>query len=160
MKRNFPKNPILARAALIVAIGLAMNTAGAALTDIASSPLSKSGASIVKPNLMFLLDSSGSMDWDFMPDALGGGVAPNDESLCKSSTTTLDKCNDKSDPARAAALSNGIYYDPSVTYTPAVKFDGTSYPSYATWTAVKIDAFGIQSTGTTDLTVNFPDTVW
>jgi len=169
MKRNFPKNTILARAALIVAIGLAMNTAGAALTDIASSPLSKSGASIVKPNLMFLLDSSGSMDWDFMPDALGGGVAPNDENLCKSTGTTLDKCTDKSDPARTAALSNGIYYDPSVTYTPAVKFDGTNYPSYnngsavapiTLWTAVKNDAYGIQFTGTTDLTVNFPDTVW
>ena len=153
MKRTSPTNLILAKAALIVAIGLAMNTAGAALTDLASEPLSKSGSSVVKPNLMLLLDDSGSMDWNYMPDSV------NDDPACKTTGSSLTPCND-ADPPRYSAQFNGIYYNPVITYTPAVKYDGTSYPSYTTWTAVPNDGFGIQSTGTTDLTLNYADNVW
>ena len=37
-------------------------------TDLASVPLVTSSASAVGPNLMMLLDDSGSMDWDYLPD--------------------------------------------------------------------------------------------
>ena len=36
-------------------------------TDIASEPLAQA-ASGVKPNIMFILDDSGSMAWDYLPD--------------------------------------------------------------------------------------------
>lgn len=37
-------------------------------TEIASTPLTNSGSNQVKPNLMFILDNSGSMARDYMPD--------------------------------------------------------------------------------------------
>ncbi len=39
----------------------------AANTDLASEPLAQA-ASGVKPNIMYLLDDSGSMAWDYLPD--------------------------------------------------------------------------------------------
>ena len=36
--------------------------------DLATMPLQTSGSSDVKPNLMFVLDNSGSMGWDYSPD--------------------------------------------------------------------------------------------
>ena len=56
-----------------IGLGLALASAGthspAADTDIASAPLITSSSTAVKPNLMFTLDDSGSMDWEYMPDA-------------------------------------------------------------------------------------------
>lgn len=60
------------------------------------------------PNLVLMLDDSGSMGWDFMPDA--GYINP----------FTLSSLRN--------ASINYVYYDPSVTYLPPVHADGTSYP--------------------------------
>jgi Tfp pilus tip-associated adhesin PilY1 len=162
MKRTSPTGSMFKKIGLVLAIGFASGSVNAALTDIAGSPMANTASSVVKPNVMFLLDGSGSMDWDFMPDALGGGVAGAiDENLCKgTSSSNLSTCNLSSNPARASAQVNGIYYNPTITYTPPVKYDGTSYTSYTTWTAVPNDGFGIQFTGTTDLTLNYLDTVY
>jgi type IV pilus assembly protein PilY1 len=65
------------RGGWVSSISLALATAAcsavtfAASTDIATSPLSTSSATAVKPNLMFTLDDSGSMGWSWMPDNLG-----------------------------------------------------------------------------------------
>jgi type IV pilus assembly protein PilY1 len=48
----------------------ASGAAGAALTDLASAPLRSAGA---KPNIMLVLDDSGSMQWSY----LGDSVKPN-----------------------------------------------------------------------------------
>src|SRR3954465_8969820 len=127
MKRTSPTSSIFIKAGLIIAIGLTTRSANAALTDIGGSPMASTASSVVKPNVMFLLDGSGSMDWDFMPDALGGGVAGAiDENLCKgTSSSSLTTCNLSSRVARASAQVNGIYYNPTISYTPPVKYDGT-----------------------------------
>src|SRR5881628_3163468 len=52
---------------------MASQTALAAVTDISSIPLATSGGANILPNLLFDLDDSGSMQWDFMPDY----VSPN-----------------------------------------------------------------------------------
>jgi type IV pilus assembly protein PilY1 len=152
MKRTSIIKRISARVAIGMAFGLAAHVA-LAQTDIASEPLTNAGAQLVKPNLMFILDTSGSMDRDHMPDSV------DDDRACKANGSTLTDCN-FSDPPYNSANFNGIYYDPTVTYTPAVNFDGTSRASYTTWTAVPNDAYGIQFTGTIDLTTAYPDTVW
>ena len=41
-----------------------------ALTDISDNPLSSAATATVKPNILFILDDSGSMNWKFMPDAM------------------------------------------------------------------------------------------
>ena len=107
-----------------------------ASTDLATSPLETSTATLVKPNILFILDDSGSMGYAYLPDWAGN----------YSGTAKLYN-NPK---------FNGIYYDPAVTYTPPVKYDGTSYASMTSanssaWAKVPIDGFGVSSTSTTNL---------
>ena len=56
----------------------------AALTDLGVAPLISSTTSDVLPNLMYILDNSGSMSWDYMPDYV------NDNNKCKTTGTSGD----------------------------------------------------------------------
>lgn len=77
-----------------------------AATDIANAPLSLSSTEIVKPNVMFILDDSGSMDETYSPDTANFGS---------------DKLGAKS------SHCNGMYFNPLVTYKPPVDSLGASY---------------------------------
>lgn len=147
------------RQALCVALlspALAFN-ALAALTDISTDPLntySAPSSTDVKPNVLFVLDDSGSMDWDYMPDQVGD----------YSGTAYLYK----------NGVFNGVAYNPAITYKLPVNYnaDGslntTSYPgmtgmSTATgadsaakpnWNAVWRDGYKVQSGSTDNLTNN------
>lgn len=131
-------------------LGAASTTQGA-VTSIASSPLVTSSASAVLPNLLFVLDDSGSMDWTYLPDWVSGAATP----LMKNSRY------------------NGVAYDPATTYQKPVRYaadgtlDTTTYPSQTgtsaatgantgaampNWQLVKNDAYGVQTTSTSDLT--------
>jgi type IV pilus assembly protein PilY1 len=136
-------------------ITLAFIASADAATDISTEPLntySAASSTDVKPNVFFVLDDSGSMNWDFMPDWAGPSSAqPN--FLFRNSAY------------------NGVYYNPAVTYKPPVAvgstgaLNTTTFPSMTgmatatgadssakpNWKAVKDDAYGVQSTGTSDL---------
>lgn len=45
-----------------------------ALTDLADVPLASSSSTQVKPNILFILDDSGSMNWTYMPDGVGSSA--------------------------------------------------------------------------------------
>lgn len=77
--------------------------ATAASTDIANVPMTVK--SVVKPNIMFTLDDSGSMDWPFMPDSA---------------------FNNRSNNCFKNNLFNQMYYSPNITYTPGMSDTGTS----------------------------------
>jgi type IV pilus assembly protein PilY1 len=94
-------------------------------TDV---PLTNSVDKDVKPTIMFILDDSGSMAWEYMPDS----VNLNSGKKCYRSY-----------------LYNRVFYNPNITYTPPVNWDGTSYGN-ATYPKAKQDGF-LAST-TTDLT--------
>ncbi|HEY6509152.1 MAG TPA: hypothetical protein VIY56_14120, partial [Vicinamibacterales bacterium] len=131
--------------------------AHAALTEISPAPLANSSTAVVLPNIMFILDDSGSMDRDFMPDYVTS-------TFCKdnSNNNTLDNCQ-YGDPAFHGNAFNGLAYNPDVTYKPAVLADTTSMTSYnsaALWAVAPNDAFGVQFTGTKDLTSAYDDIVW
>ncbi len=139
MKR-YLKNRSTARRQLVslaLAAGLALPLhALAASVALATAPLATATTSTVKPNVMFILDDSGSMAWDFLPDWVG-------DDYPRSSNLALYK----------NAQFNGVYYNPAVTYKPPVHYnaDGTlnttTYPSIGSpWTAVRYDAFGKQTT--------------
>lgn len=128
------------RAGTLVVAGLLGKPVGAALTDLATAPLQTSTSTLVKPNIFYVLDDSGSMAWDFLPD------------WANSSTDSLARNVDY----------NGVYYSPGITYTPPMKYDGSSYPSMnatnsSNWTAVPFDGFGVMKassmpyTGTNNL---------
>src|SRR5689334_6694963 len=78
----------------------------AAVTDIATTPLASSASNIVKPNVSFVLDTSGSMAWSHAPDE---------------SEPFYNKVGYKT------AQCNTIYYDPNIIYPPPRNADGTSF---------------------------------
>ena len=108
------------------AAGLLTLTSGLTLAvELSNFPVVTSTATSVRPNLMFVLDDSGSMGWAFMPDYVAS------ENLCRDSSLTnpwnKTKCVTM-DPPYFAAEFNGIYYNPSLDYKPPAKADGTSWP--------------------------------
>lgn len=128
-----------------LATAVALCAAGGVLakeTDLASVPLITSAPQTVLPNLMFVLDDSGSMAWTHMPDTV--------EWFGRDGSGTKRY-------GYASAQCNGVYYNPAITYTPPVQVasDGkvTSYPN-ATFSAAWINGFNTGA-GTVDLSKDF-----
>lgn len=127
-----PKYPATALALLLgCATIMAPSPSGADPTGLADIPLVNTTTVTVLPNLMFVLDNSGSMNYEYMPDnANSYGTYSNTEKYWKSK-----HCN-------------SIYYDPAQTYDPPIKSDGSLYDAstfgYA-WTN------GFTSSGSTNL---------
>ncbi|MFG6465399.1 pilus assembly protein [Roseateles sp. BYS87W] len=166
-----------------------LQQAMAAATDVSQAPLIVATPSAVKPNLLFILDDSGSMNFDFLPDHINGDGSP-DPALCRSSSATASNSGSfnntccingnsssacwlgaapfgtrRGQPPYLAADFNGLAYDPDVSYVPPVTASGSSWPSQtsantAGWTAVKNDAYNVQNTNSIDLTSQYPDTEW
>lgn len=115
----------------------AMMPAVATETDLATSPL---GAGLqAKPNLMFILDDSFSMDVTYMPDDIGYYSSK----LLKNSRI------------------NGVAYDPSIRYQAPPKGDGTYYPEMnsentSQWSLVPQDAYGILAASKSNLSTSGP----
>lgn len=100
-------------------------------TDISDVPLITSPNVQAKPNLMFVLDDSGSMAWDYMPDIMGSS---GDGRTGKYGYWS-SQCN-------------GVAFNPTLTYLPPLNADGTSKPNSdfsAAWTD------GFTQTGSIDL---------
>jgi type IV pilus assembly protein PilY1 len=154
----------------ILNIGLfavSIGSANAALTDLGTAPLVSATTSEVLPNLMYILDNSGSMGRDYMPDYI---IFNN---KCKSDTSTsgaFSAACEYGDPPYNASEFNSIYYNPETLYSPAVNADGTSKTSMtsantAGWTVVPRDALTgsggnqrlVPNAGLTD---GYPDIVW
>ncbi|MBL8541052.1 MAG: hypothetical protein JNK68_11865 [Betaproteobacteria bacterium] len=127
--------------ATLTSFALAQSPAFGQVTDISTVPLSSSSTALVKPNILFVLDDSGSMSWTHMPDALfqtsGSGW-----------TGLIDKVGYRN------YLCNTVYYNPNTTYLPPRKADGSSY-SNASFTAALYDPYTAPTGTTTDLSANF-----
>jgi len=97
-------------AALLAAALAGMPAAGRAeVTDLASGPLADATTALVLPNMMFMLDNSGSMQWSYMPD----------ENFVR---TYYQKVGYRSH------LCNKMYYNPNIVYAPPLRADGTPFP--------------------------------
>lgn len=107
--------------------------AHAATTDIANAPMASASSTVVKPNIMFILDDSGSMDDRFTPDDAGNFKRSSNEEY-----------------GARTSQCNGLYYNPLITYRPPVDAAGASYPD-ATFTAAWVNGFKTDD-GTIDLT--------
>lgn len=157
--------------ALLGCLAVALAAPGHANLNIPDVPL-QSGAT-VPPNIMFVLDDSGSMHGEIMPGDLIDGITVNRiQSSADNNRNTSnigrvfprvsrlyggsDYDNTVADPDNVygrivrTARFNAQYFDPAVTYKPWVKADGTSYPN-ATPTAALWNPEDA-SKGTVDLT--------
>jgi type IV pilus assembly protein PilY1 len=93
---------------LTIAVVAALSgLASAAVTDLAQTPIASSSSSIVKPNVNFILDHSGSMAWAHAPDE----ARPFSDAY-----------------GYKSSHCNSIYYNPAINYVPPKKSDGTDYP--------------------------------
>lgn len=126
MAAPFPLR-LLAFAALLAPLG------GHTSTEPADIPLSSGTTVAVKPNVMFILDDSGSMLSEVMPDDLEDW-----ENMV----------------GRRSAQCNSVYFDPNVTYSPPVKADGTSFPN-RTLTAACSNGYNTGASCTINLTTSF-----
>ncbi|HEX7381433.1 MAG TPA: PilC/PilY family type IV pilus protein [Nevskiaceae bacterium] len=91
-------------------------------TTIDQVPLTASRS--VAPNILLMMDDSGSMAWDYMPDysnvtSHGGGLYD--------------------------ARYNGVYYNPNEAYTPPPTVNGGTYPNSPGLTQAYWDGFRDQS---------------
>lgn len=101
--------------------------------DISSNPLFVSVS--IGPNLMFTLDDSGSMQWEAMPTSLIYSYflyPPVDDVYGEGNYDKWVPSFEEGFAYSAALRSpgvNAVYYDPSKTYKPWRKPDGTAYPA-------------------------------
>jgi type IV pilus assembly protein PilY1 len=112
--------------ALIIAMIAATRVAFAAPTDLATEPLNNPAAS-TKPNVLFILDNSGSMAWDYSPDYMSDGTdgGPNkgtdDEERSPSLTTAENDaggyrvCLDNKDASSTNAIQTTTNASTAVT---------------------------------------------
>ena len=101
--------------------------------NISDNPLFVSVS--VPPNVMFTLDDSGSMQWEYMPD--GGGMDfstfmfPRLEHSTGATTTatrSMQLSTTRTSISTGAPANNGVFYNPDLTYSPWSRPDGTEMP--------------------------------
>lgn len=120
MKNCFYKHAIAATTFSAIAFFSAIDAEASPLS-ISQVPLYLGGT--VEPNILFVLDDSGSMEWSFMPDGIYGYYNTR---RAKSSTF------------------NKIYYDPAITYTPPLDQNGVSLGN-ASFSGAWYDGYDIQN---------------
>src|SRR3989338_7097056 len=98
-----------------------VQTVEAATVTLAASPLANITTSVVHPNIMFVLDNSGSMDWSYLPDYVSAGYNGTGSEICWSGTNdsnTRATCSGVGSTGSDVAVPyttsdiNYIYYNP------------------------------------------------
>lgn len=162
-------------------------SATSATVNLATVPLATATTTNVLPNLMFILDNSGSMGQDYTPDYMSDmfGAPATTDMQCRDSgdddggtvysgpatspggtTRVLDLCVVGDVPYMNSDM-NSQYYNPAIRYMPGVNADGTSKGDQSTSTSVKTDAYNKQNTTqlltsatSIDITTQYPDRIW
>ena len=106
-KAHAVSRPVLRLLPVFAAILAMTPVTFAATTSISNQPLATLPNVSAPPNLLFILDNSGSMAWEHMPDDM----------------------NDSGTYGYVSSQCNGVAYDPTLTYDPPLKYDGTKYPN-------------------------------
>ena len=125
---------LLACLCLAASFALPRAALAAGTVQLATVPMATSTPTTVQPNLMFMLDDSGSMAWDYLPDValdFAGNYGYNS-----------NQCN-------------GVYYNPSITYAPPVASDGSPLNATATTFSAAYKNGYNTSLGTTNLNNGF-----
>src|SRR5438045_588690 len=167
MKRN---HCVLIRR--LLAYGLASNLAvqpAFAQVTVSQLPLASAGGNNILPNLLFTLDNSGSMAWQFVPDYVdpttvftvsGSNSAPNNPCMTNSAGSTICVEGDPPYSAGGEFAMNGVGYDPNFSYLAGIDSNGQPHvnpPSGTlTPTTTPKDAYTAAS-GTIDVTTQIPD---
>ncbi|RQO62626.1 pilus assembly protein PilY [Paucibacter sp. KBW04] len=124
-----------ALACSLLLLALSWQNCFAGTADISDKPLgTMSNGTLVRSNLMFVLDNSGSMSWNFLPDDA-----------------------QRNNVCFGAVSDNLVFYDPTRTYDPPLKSDGTLMAN-ASFTSAWNDGYNTSSGSNTNLSNNNPET--
>lgn len=108
------------------------------------------------PNLLFILDDSGSMRWGFMPDDLVDGRITSGSNCSNrvsfAGVKNLCALTAKNRAFLVSSHMNKVYFNPDITYTPPIRADGTRYPN-ASFTSAY--ANGYAQTNAIDLSTSY-----
>lgn len=160
MNTNIPEKKELAGkicAAILACVMIA--NADASPTALGTEPFALLTKIKALPNVMFVLDDSGSMDLNYLPDWAG----PYKE-VIGDVLTVVPTHRFFNGAYNGVAYNPATYYRPPVMYTNTGALDTTTYPSQTgrsssaggsasatptspNWQAVKIDGYGIQFYG-------------
>jgi type IV pilus assembly protein PilY1 len=133
---NIKSNKVL----LMLSFGMLFGASIAhAATTLAIPQVPLQTGSDVPPNILFMLDDSGSMAWSYMPDNISG--------ICNNGTNDINRARGRSPNV------NKAYFDPAITYQPPLAPDGTPYPA-ASLTSAKTNGYD-SSSGTVNLITNY-----
>ncbi|HYG12915.1 MAG TPA: pyrrolo-quinoline quinone, partial [Methylophilaceae bacterium] len=157
---------------LLATPGLA---AQAALTDLSDTPLVNDAGLVVRPNMMFVLDNSGSMDFNFTPDNVAydanawpgiqsnrgnrsgvcrahnyvtwNGDVINGTTICGGANSSGTTPTDGGDPPFYSPQFNTSYYNPTIRYSPPPNpcNPSQSLPSMTDWTEVLVQGHAIDA---------------
>ncbi|MFN9488352.1 MAG: pilus assembly protein [Betaproteobacteria bacterium] len=141
MRSRLNSRQLQAAIPALAMLGAALG-AHAAATDIASGPLGQPATS-VKPNVLLILDDSGSMSLQYTPDNIPSCLSSRDLGFAAVPPVNPLSCLSFEPPSRSAQL-NTQYYNPRIRYFPAVNYDGSSKgemnaAATSNWTAVPTD---------------------
>jgi type IV pilus assembly protein PilY1 len=152
--------------AYLVAACMAAQPAFAAVIDISNVPLGSTAGSGFLPNLLFTLDNSGSMAWDFLPDYVNPPFSGMTNNPCMTNGDGLTSNGNTNcvagDPpysAGGAFGSNGVAYDPNFSYLAGLDSNGQPHvnPPSGTLTPTAVPNDAYLAGGTTDVTTSIPD---
>lgn len=149
--------------ALFAALALLNASVAEAAITIPSIPLQAINSA--EPNIMMILDDSGSMQWDYMPEDINGVANPINYiyptttqiyggSIYNNVTVDTNAANRWTRMLRSSAV-NKLYYDPTITYLPWSNYDGTLWANANPLQAYHNPA--IQGAGFRNLTVNLTE---
>jgi type IV pilus assembly protein PilY1 len=124
-----------------MAASLACNPAQAAISQtplfLAQHPF---------PNIMFTLDNSGSMNFDYLPDTANDYPNPNPNNPARQRNTPFTDARHRAPVAfyRSTKL-NHIFYDPNISYDPWAYQDGSPFPPSVPAAAIQDPRAGANS---------------
>lgn len=152
---------------VLVGLSLALIESRSYAVDLSNMPLTTSTATAMRPNVMFVLDDSGSMASRFMPDYVDDSTSGSLVGGCKKDATLTwgNRCI-PGDPPYYTAGFNSMYYNPGFKYTPPVKADGTNWPDQfrissgvPKWDQVQRDPY-LNPTTVDNIETQFEEPLW
>ncbi|MEY4978337.1 MAG: hypothetical protein RLZZ352_607 [Pseudomonadota bacterium] len=135
--------PKLLAAVLLLISSFSASSAPLTLTNM---PLSSATGVDVKPNIMFILDDSLSMELDHLPD-WANGETNSDTTI----TFPAQIWHTRNSRFNGLAYNPAVRYKPPVYYTSDGRLDTTTYPNQtadvnSSWTAVKSNPYTSSAT--------------
>lgn len=141
--------------ACLLAACMAAQPVFAAVTGISNEPLGAAAGTGSLPNLLFILDDSGSMARDYNPDYV------NDNNTCMTTSGNNTNCQRGDPPFEAGGERgfNGVGYDPNFTYPPGLTSSGQPIinPPSGTLTPTALTPDAYLGGANVNVTTNFTD---